>query len=691
MIAVACTTVSALYVLSMLAVTGGHFVPQVADLYLIAQYAKGFAEGHPFQYNPGEAPTTGATSLLHTALLGLAHALGFRGEGLIAFAILSGAAFMFLTALQAHRASLCLGAERRVALLGVLLVVLNGPLAWSFHYGADIALVLFLSTWLFAAWVGATAEGSSTFAFVLPACLLALTRPEAAILVTGLGAFALWEARERPLPLIHRLRFLLPALVAGLVLGVLRLVTGSATNTSFSQKLLAENRGFFSAAVVSIEYWSDVLRGLLLGFYPSSQRIGLGGGEGPFYAPPLLLVFVFLAFMRSEGGHRRVAMFLSAALVTALAITPTIHVGFHFNRYLLFALPPLLVLMALGLGAAADFFGTPNSRSRETAFRGLSALALTFSVISVFRFALIYGDNASSVFAREEALFSFIRRNLPEDTLFLNNATAIEYSTSRRSLNLGGVVTPAFASVLPAETESAAFEILSRSPKAELPRYLIAPEDYARDSGLRILVGGPPVYVTSSLQVSELAIYPLSSELLGLQHTPQRLETPEGLVLTDALNVGEPESERLHGYRFQSSVGTRSLFAALTTDRYRGERRGAGLELADGGRLIMGAEEFDLATPGRGEVWLAMRTHPEPVVRLEHPTERRRVAFALGENRIRFSTRLGSTDWLPTPLEAGWNEIGYRLPENLVEGDSTRVKVEGRFSSFIYWAFRKPK
>jgi len=56
--------------------TQGHFVAQLSDLYVVAQYAKAMAEGHPFQYNAGEAPTTGATSLLHTAILAAAHAAG---------------------------------------------------------------------------------------------------------------------------------------------------------------------------------------------------------------------------------------------------------------------------------------------------------------------------------------------------------------------------------------------------------------------------------------------------------------------------------------------------------------------------------------------------------------------------------------------------------------------------------------
>ena len=71
----------------MLLATEAHFVPQVVDLFVVCQYAKAMAEGHPFRYNPGEPPSTGSTSLVHTGILALAHALGARGEGLVAFAI----------------------------------------------------------------------------------------------------------------------------------------------------------------------------------------------------------------------------------------------------------------------------------------------------------------------------------------------------------------------------------------------------------------------------------------------------------------------------------------------------------------------------------------------------------------------------------------------------------------------------
>jgi hypothetical protein len=64
----------------MLFSAGGHFVAQVPDLYVVGRYARATAEGHPFQYNAGEAPTTGSTSLLYTGVLAFAHASGARAS-----------------------------------------------------------------------------------------------------------------------------------------------------------------------------------------------------------------------------------------------------------------------------------------------------------------------------------------------------------------------------------------------------------------------------------------------------------------------------------------------------------------------------------------------------------------------------------------------------------------------------------
>lgn len=687
LLALLCLAVSTLYILSMLSVTDGHFVPQVSDLYLIAQYAKGFAEGHPFQYNPGEAPTTGATSLLHTVFLAIAHFIGFRGEGLVAFAILSGAGFAFLTSLEVYGAGRLVSGSARIAKLAAALVILNGPLAWSFHYGADIALVLFLSAWLFRAWLQGSGDGTSdSTRFVLPACLLALSRPEALALVSALAGWTVWDARQRLGKWRARPRWFLPVLIGVLLPLSLRLFTGSAAHTSFSQKLLSANWGFFGAAVFSIEYWTDILRGILLGFYPASQRIGLGSGNAPYFAAPFLLVFVFLALLRPSPALRRAGAFLMGALITAIVVTPTVHIGVHSNRYLLFALPPLLILFSVGLDQAAAWMESGLGVSRDAALRRLSLLALGFGFLSVARFALVYADSASSIYRRDEALFDFIRTRLPEEARFLSNGTAIEYRTGRRAVNLSGVVTPDFAEILPAETEAAAFELLSRPSFGPLPPYLIALESYVAGSpAWNALIGGPPVFVTSSLEASEFAIYPTRSDLVGRQNALVRLEMPPDLEAVDSLNVGDPIDERQHGYRWNSSVGTRSLFAALKLDRYQGASRGSGTEIADAGRLIMGFEEMEVASPRRdADLWIVVRTHPEPSARLRHPEGDRRVDVALTESALRLSTSLGRTDWIRTPLEPGWNEVAYRVPFALLTPTTTRLRLEGKYAAYFY-------
>ena len=131
----------------MLVATRGHFVPQVVDLYVVCQYARSFAEGHPFRYNPGEPPSTGATSLLHTVLLAGAHALGARGEGLVAVAVTAGAGFYMAAVLLARRIAARLGGGAEGLLAGGLLA-LGGPVVWGFLYGSDMALFMLLCLWL---------------------------------------------------------------------------------------------------------------------------------------------------------------------------------------------------------------------------------------------------------------------------------------------------------------------------------------------------------------------------------------------------------------------------------------------------------------------------------------------------------------------------------------------------------------
>src|SRR5688572_23419258 len=225
----------------MLSATNGHFVPQVVDLYVVCQYARSFAEGHAFHYNAGEPASTGSTSLLHTAILGAAHALGARGEGLVAFAIAAGAAFYVGTVLLARRIAARLAGQGPEGLLAGVMVALGGPLVWGFLYGSDMALFMLLCAWLLERLL-ATWNGGAFGWTVVAGVLCALARPEGLPLAVLLGAAWALGPKRRVRALERALAWL-PALAAAGVLLVYRAVTGFWLGTSMADKsLFAKDR-----------------------------------------------------------------------------------------------------------------------------------------------------------------------------------------------------------------------------------------------------------------------------------------------------------------------------------------------------------------------------------------------------------------------------------------------------------------
>src|SRR5262249_55446100 len=155
------------------------------------------------------------------------HAIGFRGEGLVAFAIAAGAGFYLASVLLARALAARLAGPREGLLAG-LLVALGGPVVWSFLYGSDIPLFLLLALWLFERWL-ASADAPAP-RWTLPGVLLALARPEG-LPIAVLLAVA-WSMRHR----FERNRAArgawLPVLAGLAVMALYRAVTGSWLGTS---------------------------------------------------------------------------------------------------------------------------------------------------------------------------------------------------------------------------------------------------------------------------------------------------------------------------------------------------------------------------------------------------------------------------------------------------------------------------
>jgi hypothetical protein len=675
-------TVSVVFVAFMLAATQGHFVPQVVDLYLVCQYAKAIVEGHPFRYNPGEPPSTGATSLLYTFGLALPHAIGIRGEGLIAFAIVAGAALYVASVLLARRVAARLGGPREGMLAGILVAV-GGPVVWSFLYGSDIALFLFLGLWLFERWLASADAGVPLW--TVPGVLLALARPEG--LPIGLLLAAAWTLGTDRSTRRRDVRPWLPVAAGVAVLVAYRWLTGSWLGTSVEDKSLLASYGLNQGLAVATEYGVDLVRGLLLGLYPSQVPIGISRGWASLFFPPLALAFVAVTTIVPARPLRRAttAWLAVVALLFAL-VTPNVFLGAQFQRYVLWAFPGLLALAAAGLGQATTWAIRDPGRERA-AFLSVAVVWVALAALSTLRFATFYGEIAGDVYRRDVAAAQWIRRNLPAGTPMANLATSVEYLTGHRNLNLHGVTTPDFFGDHAAEREADAFEGLRRLPPARRPPYLIttvsAQERYPI---MKELVDGPSLYRSASFG-DEIEIYRTRYDLLDRGREPSAAGTLGAvgtLAEVDRLNVCDSKEESAHEYSFASSTGAFRLWGTVRMDAYPG---GEG-PIADGGRAILGWESFRVAArPGRDLIIVA-RTAPAIDANLLQVGGPRRVGVEFPESALIVSVdgQIAFKDSFRPP--PGWGERVLRITGNLVRNERPRLEIGGRYPAFQYWFFQ---
>jgi hypothetical protein len=679
--------VASCFVGLLLWTTGGHCVAQVSDLYVVAQYAKAMAEGHPFQYNAGEAPTTGATSLLHTAILALAHALGARGEALIAFAVALGTVLYLASIPLAARVARRLAGERE-GLLGGGLVALGGPVVWGYLYGSDIALFLFLSLLLLDRWL-AWWDGGNGGGLAVAGTLVSLARPEGLPMALVLAAGSLL----RPPAAASRRERLLPWLPAAAGLSVLtlqRALTGSWLSTSVGEKSLLPNYGPVETVAVASKYGVDVLRGLLLGLYPSEVPVGFSQGQASFFFPPLALALVLLAAVKAKDALRLpVRIWLAlVALVFALA-GPNVFMGVHFNRYLMWAFPGLLAFTAAGLGALTRLFARDDPALERGLFRAGAGLFLLLGFLSTARFAAVYAEMGGETWRREVPLAAWIRAKLPPGTAIANAATSVEYLTGHRNVNLHGVTSPGFVGNRTVEREAGVFESLQRVPPGERPGYLLLTRSgYEGSELLGALADGPPVFETASLG-DDFLLFRARWDILDRGREPVLAEARAAfasLQEVDRLDACDARDEAAHGYRYTSRRGEILLAGSVgigPVASAAGE-----ITLADAGRFIVGGESFRVRTRAGRELLVVLRSRT-PVLAMALRAQGGLAApVEVAEMGILLRAGGREVARLALPNRPGWNEHVFRVPAELVSDGTTDLVLSGRYVAFHYWFYQ---
>lgn len=417
------------------------------DSWIHRVYARAFAHGEGFAYNPGQQET-GATSPLWVIVTSPAHWLAPLGAHAPVVATKAvGVLFGALALAALYRTAIALGLSGLGATLAGLVLALEPRLHYSALSGMEVVLLL----WLWLAALSATISRKPVAALALLG-LAPLARPEAVLLVPlGVLAMAAVLGRERrswpgawaALPLVA------PAALWGLFC---RLVTGHWLPATFYVK--AEATSFGTAQ------W----------------RLGLDAvtqfGWGSQLAFPVGLAVAAAWLLRRGTGASR------AALLLLLAVPPLyvagvvgsrevfLH-GFYWARW---TDPAALVLTAAaGLGIGVLAASLPDLATARGSTRGallaagwgVSALAVVLALPGLATSFVERGDrlatDSRSVHLVNVAPALWIRENTPpEAVLGVNDAGATRYFGERRTIDMIGLNNADIAFGRPAANELSA-------------------------------------------------------------------------------------------------------------------------------------------------------------------------------------------------------------------------------------------
>jgi hypothetical protein len=639
----------------------GHPGATLDDAYIHYQYARAFAEGHPFRFQPGEPISTGATSLLWPMVLAPFHAMGFRGESILwpAWAL----SFLALGALAHEAYALAKPLAGKAAAIGAGAMVLAfGGFVWCAASGMEVvpfAWLIAFATRHAAEWAEDTERRTRRHLslLVVLAVLCPLMRPEGAITSVALGAVVATFPRPGGLAVkgldlsrAAALAFVFAAFLPNVLLLVL---TGKATSSTAQVKLLPGNP-YWPLVDTSLANAKVLAGSILDGQLWSAEFLPKGG------APVAWLGLVALVW---RGAWSRLGVRAGLVLLLALSMfVPCLYVTFLWNR--LRYLWPFMTGWIIGLACLARMAATLAAKIDARAGTATAALvAGGFAGMFAVRLDWVLEDvaqSASGIDRQQVALGRWAKDHLPADArIGVNDTGAIAYFGDKKTFDVVGLTTPTEGRywVAGAASRLEHYERLRISAPGSLPTHFIV---YPEWMGLEpvIGIGLHEATVTDSTILGGQTMRASEARWthLGTGERPW-----SGLAtIHDRVDVADLESEDAHGYELQGArEGEEATREGNAPD---------GAIVLDGGRSNRRRDRFFAKLPAEGTLVGIARVESTAPTALRVSVSGKEIARVAVE-------------------DGPWSEIAFDIPSD-ARGDRVSVEVSAEgptFASFHYW------
>lgn len=662
------------YASSLSAGTGAPIMP-LDDVYIHFQYARQLAAFHPYVYNPGLPPTSGATSFAYPYVLAFGHGIGFSGLWLGAWAMLIGGVAQALGALWIVRIASRLGAGAGVAGLFGVIFAAHGLFAWHAFSGMETMLMSAVVLFAFERAAADDRRGA-----LIGSALAALIRPEGVVLTAAICGYCFLGAvtepgHRRPGSVIRTaLLHAVPLLAAAVQPVVNRLATGSAVASGSSAKSLFGIIPFDLADVISrvISQFTHIF---------SDALITLNSVHSAWVGRALLILLLIgiVASLRLNRTRWLTLAALGFWIVAATAIATLDTAFWHFKRYQI----PLFALTIPFAALGVDVLARRLPRAAVTL--AVACVLLVGSVMIGLEFIRDHALNVGYVVAQPYQMARWLRENTPEEAVIaVHDVGMMRYQGDRTTLDIVGLTTPGAA------------ESWRNGPGAVAQFITAARPDYLA------LYGEGHGYGLGYLQATDLFAEPLAvytvtlagernvalaaatqgiyrprwerADLAAQPHAlPQTTPWLDGMTLIDRVDTADLVSERDHDYRWTAS----GPLGGFPTEVFQFGTIGClgdACELLDGGRRISGEENFQVAAAASADAILVTRVHAQSACVID--------VYAQGQH---VSTRV-----IPS-LPGSWYEYAVLIPAELISDGSVAIRAVPQdgciYQPYHHWLF----
>jgi len=694
------------------------------DAFIYAQYAHEMAQGHPYEYYPGEGVTTGVTSPLYPWVLVPAFWVGLGGERIAWWWLGLGVLWRVWTALLIYALVRRWARDRRPALFAAVLALLHGNYNWALSSGMEVGLVavaLLMSLRAGQRWLDKIGEAGSRgevrrrWTLVAALAVLASSRPEGTATAVGAVVVIGWWMRRRGASALRAWSCLGLSLVpVAAWLAWIRVETGTFATAGSKIKTMLGLPGFDWPTVLT--FWFNGVRQTFSWDFLGSATMPVWGWVAGAMGCSAL------AWKAGRGwrapSERLPLVWLVGLLVPAMSLVPFIQSTRYQGGHI-----PLLV----GLGVYGVWrFGVLVPRVRGLIWGGLGGLTLILFLGGLFHTSQRFALHSEDMFNLQRRVAVWTRENLDEtQRMGLTDAGIIPYLSGRPSIDFVGLTTREMMNVLASGPGAAWHQLEHMKPEMRPDYVALFPEWFdATDLGpvvarFRIdrksIAVGPELVITEWLPPLYSAEKRVPPEAHSLSPAPPETEEgsraakrePSGESvsrmsrlepgttapddkpttppwhLVDMLDMGDLESEAQHDYRYVNEG--RWWAANLTALVVAQSSRDYVWRVADAGRSWTSHEEFRLHNirPDR-RLRLSIRTYSDYPHRLRVLVDGRMTGIL----RIPKNNRSGIFDIvnydIPSDVLAGNADPRIRV-ELVRDGDKDDYPI---YTPFLLWALQ---